>query len=460
MKKIIRNLDRIFYPKSVAIIGATPTTNKIGNVVMKNFVDGKFGGKVYPVNPKYDKILGKRCYPSLSHIDGKIDCAIIATPAKTIPKIMGECKKKKVGGVVMITSGFEEIGREDIAKKIRDIAVKNDIPLVGPNCLGVFNPYSKTDSIFLPLYKLERPRAGNISFITQSGAVGSAIMDLAAYYGVGMAKFISYGNGTVLDESDYLEYLEQDDETDIIIMYIEGVKDGRKLLNTMKRVNRKKPIIVLKGGQGAGGQAAAKSHTGNIAGSYMAYHAAFKQAKVVEADGLYELFDIVKIFNQPRPRGPKVAIITNGGGMGIITTDCVEKEGLVLADFSDKTRSEIQKIMPEYGNTGNPLDLVADSGIEAYRKAVGVLMKAPEVDILVIVVLMQTPPMDERIVHVLTKASDDRRKPIATISVGGEYTEAYRKILERNGVPSYNSPGAAIKAVERFVTYSKYQKKI
>ena len=459
MKKILRKLDKVFYPKSVAIIGATPTTNKIGNVVLKNFIDGQFTGKIYPVNPKHDEVLGKKCYAKVSDVPGKIDCAIIATPAKTIPMIMEECKNK-VGGIIMITSGVEESGRTDIAEKIREIALEVDMPVVGPNCLGIFNPYSKTDSIFLPLYKLERPRAGNIAFVTQSGAVGSTIMDLAAYYGVGMSKFISYGNATVLDESDYLEYLMEDEETEVIILYVEGVKDGRKFLDTMKKVNKKKPIIVLKGGQGAGGQAAAKSHTGNIAGSYMAYHAAFKQAKVIEADGLYELFDIVKIFSQTKPKGNKIGIITNGGGLGIITTDFVEKEKLILSDFSKETKEKISKILPSYGNVGNPLDLVADSGVDAYRKAIDILMDAPEIDVLVIVVLMQTPPMDERIVHVLTKASDDRRKPIVTISIGGTYTEAYRKILERNGVPSYNSPGAAVKAVERFVTYSEYCKKL
>jgi acyl-CoA synthetase (NDP forming) len=202
------------------------------------------------------------------------------------------------------------------------------------------------------------------------------------------------------------------------------------------------------------------SHTGNIAGSYMAYHAAFKQAKVIEAQGLYELFDIVKIFSQPKPKGNRVGVITNGGGVGIITADCIERRDLLLGKYSENTRKEIAKILPSYGNVGNPLDLVADSGVEAYSKAIDVMMTAPEIDILAIVVLTQTPPIDERIIHVLTKASDDRRKPIVTISIGGVYTEAYRKILESNGVPSYNSPNAAIEAVERLVTYSRYCKEI
>lgn len=461
MKKIVKNLKFVMEPTSIAIVGASATPNKIGNVLVRNFVDGKFKGKIYPVNPKYKEILGLKCYPAVSALPSKTDCVVIATPAKTVPSIMKECVKRKVGGVIIITSGFEEIGRHDLAKEIRQLAEKNDLPVIGPNCLGIFNPSSKMDTIFLPRYKLERPDAGNIAFVTQSGAVGSTVTDLAAYYGVGMSKFVSYGNATVIDESDVLEYLAEDAETEIIVLYIEGVGDGRRFYETIKKANKKKPILVLKGGKGKGGQAAARSHTGNIAGSYLAYQAAFKQAKVTEAEGLHELFEFVKIFNQPKPKGNRVAIVTNGGGVGILTTDGVEKESnLVLAEFSEATKKKISSFMPAYGNIGNPLDLVADSGVDAYSKALDILMNAPEVDILAIVTLLQTPPMDERIIHVLTKASADRRKPIATISIGGAYTEAYRKILESNGVPNYGSPLGAIKAISKLVTYSNYYKRL
>jgi acyl-CoA synthetase (NDP forming) len=334
------------------------------------------------------------------------------------------------------------------------------MPVVGPNCLGIYNPYSKLDSVFLPSYKLERPKPGNIAFVTQSGAVGSTVMDLAAFYGLGFSKFISYGNSTVLDESDYLEFLMQDKDTEIIILYLEGAKDGRRLLETMKKVNKVKPIIALKAGRGMGGQAAARSHTGNIAGSYLAYQAAFKQAKVTEAEGINEVFDIVKIFDQPKTTGNRVGVITNGGGMGVLTADAIESEGLSLAQFSKETEIELHKILPAYGNVANPLDLVADAGVEAYEKALSLLLKDPGVDVLLVVVLLQTPPIDERIIHVLAAAAGNGRKPIATISVGGTYTESYRKVLESKGVPSYNSPLAAVKAMERFITYSKYRSEL
>ncbi len=460
MDEKIKNLRFIFEPKSVAIVGASATPNKIGNVLVRNFLDARFPGAVYPVNPKYPELFGLKCYAKVSDIPGRVDCVIVATPAETVPGVMEDCAKKKAGGVIILSGGFEEIKRDDLAQKIRKIADDNDMPVIGPNCLGAYTPYTKLDSIFLPTYKLERPRAGGIAFVTQSGAVGSTVLDLMAYYGIGISKFISYGNGTVLDESDYLEYLMHDKMTKIIILYLEGVKDGRKLLAAMKKVNKVKPIIALKAGKGTGGQAAARSHTGNIAGSYLAYNAAFKQAKVTEAGGIDEVFDFVKIFNQPKPEGNRMGVITNGGGMGVLTADYIESEGLALSEFSEETKKELAKILPAYGTVANPLDLVADAGVEAYEKAIGVMMKDPNIDGLIIIVLTQTPPIDERIIHVLTKAMDEQTKPIATISVGGTYTEIYRKILESKGVPSYNSPKAAVKAMERLVTYSKYSKQL
>lgn len=459
MDKKLRKLDHIFNPKSVAIVGASATPNKIGNVLIRNFIDGKFQGKIYPVNPKYEDLFGFRCYPKVSQIKGMVDLVIIATPAETIPSIVEDCSNN-CGGIVILSGGFEEVERRDLAAQVKKIADDKEIPIIGPNCLGVFNPYNNTDSIFLPRYKLERPKPGAIAFVTQSGAVGSTVMDLAAYYGIGLSKFISYGNGTVLDESDYLEYLMHDKKTEIIILYIEGVRDGRKLLKTMKKVNKIKPIIALKAGKGIRGQAAAKSHTGNIAGNYLAYNAAFKQAKVTEAAGITEVFDLVKIFNQPKPKGKRIGVITNGGGIGVLTTDHIEQEGLIMADYSDETKAELKKILPSYGNVINPLDLVADADIEGYDKAINIFLKDKNIDAIIIIVLLQTPPIDERIIHILAKASDDRRKPIAVISIGGAYTEEYRRIMESKGVPTYNSPGAAVKAIERLITYSEYCEKL
>ncbi len=448
------NLEKLLNPKSVAVIGASPTPNKVGNIILKNMIKKRLD-KLYPVNPKHKTIEGLKCYRSIKEIKNSIDCVVIATPPKTVVKLLEECAEKNVKAVIIITSGFEEINNLEDSNKIKEIAEKNKIAILGPNCLGALNTHGKLDAVFLPPYKMSRPQQGGVSFISQSGAVGSAVMDLISYYGLGVSKFISYGNATVLDESDFLEYLRKDKETETIILYLEGVKDGKKFLRTLKKTTKEKPVLVLKGGKYRGGQRAAKSHTGNIAGSYLAYKAAFRQAKAIEVDDIYELFDIVKTFTQPLPKGNRVAIITNGGGLGILTADEVEKQGLELAQFNKETEKKLEKILPDYGNVGNPLDLVADANVEGYRKALEILLKAKEVDSIIVITLMQTPLMDDRIINILTKYNGLKKKPIINIAIGGEYTEAFRKIFERNGITTYASPHSAVKALKKLTNYAR-----
>lgn len=328
------------------------------------------------------------------------------------------------------------------------------------NCLGVLNPYQRVDSIFLPMYKLKRPRPGGISFVTQSGATGTCVVDLAAKYGVGISKFISYGNGTVINENDLLEYLEKDKKTEEILLYLEGTKDGKRLLKVMERVNRKKPIVVLKAGRGEKASKAAFSHTGNLAGNYLAYDAAFRQSKVVVANSLDELFEFVKIFNQALPKGNRIGIVTNGGGLGVLTTDVIEENKLELADFSKETEKKLKKILPDYANAKNPLDIIADADSELYKKALNIIKDSKEVDIIAVIVLFQAPAVDERILNILINLSDMKKKPVVVIAVGGEYTEGHREILESYGVPTYSSPSDAIKAVKKLVDYSSAARRV
>ncbi len=455
-----KNLDSIFNAKSVAVIGASDNPDKLGNVILKNFTDGGFGGRIYPINPNHKSLLGLDCYPNVLAVKEKIDCAIIATPAQFAPQILQQCSKKGIKGVILLSGGFGEVGNLKLETEVKTICEKNEIALIGPNCLGVLNPHTRIDSIFMPFYKFQRPSPGTISFITQSGGVGSTIVDLAASYGVGISKFISYGNGAVLSEADFLEYLENDPKTKAIILYIEGAKDGRRLFETMRKVNRKKPIIVLKAGRGGKAGEAAKSHTGNLAGNYLAYKAAFRQAKAIEAESLEELFDFVKIFEQPLPSGKRVGVITNGGGIGVLTADAIESEGLELAQLSSQTAKSVKRILPEYGNVGNPLDLIADAGVDKYAAAIEAFMEDPGIDAVIIDVLFQVPPIDERLLKVLIRASGDRRKPIAVVAMGGSYTERQRRMLESNCVPTYNNPLAAVKAIGKLAEYGAYRKRL
>lgn len=243
------NVDVLFNPSSVAIIGASRDPGKIGHVLLRNFIEGGFRGKIYPVNPKSEEILGLKCYPSVGKIKEKVDLAVISIPAKLVPDALRECGEKGVKGAIVISGGFAEVGNIALENELREIAIKYNIACLGPNCMGVINPLTRVDSVFIPTYKMGRPKLGGVSFISQSGAIGGAVLDLMARQGFGMSKFVSYGNAAALDETDLLRYIADDERTRIIVLYIEGVKRGREFFETLKEVTKKKPVVVLKGGK-------------------------------------------------------------------------------------------------------------------------------------------------------------------------------------------------------------------
>jgi len=457
LSRKVKNLDAVFHPNSIAVIGASREPNKIGHVIVKNFVDGGFGGKVYPINPNAEEILGLKAYKSVLNIKEKVDSAVIAVPEAAAAGVLEECGKKGIKGVVLITGGFSEVGKEDEERKIAAIAEKYGIALIGPNCMGVLNPATRVDSVFLPIYKLGRPRVGKIAFISQSGAVGGCIVDLAARAGIGMSKFVSYGNAAVIDECDLLEYLADDPETEIIVVYLEGVKDGRRLLDVARRITLGKPVVVIKAGKSAAGAEAAKSHTGSLAGAAEAYKAAFCQARMIEAETLDELFDFAKIFDQPLPRGKRVGIITNGGGMGVLATDSLEYEKLQLAGLSNATSALLRQSLPSYANVRNPLDIIGDADSHRYEIAINAMMKDENVDIILLIILFQTAAIDSGVVNIAIRASDLRQKPIIAVCTGGEYTDMHKRIMESYGVPTYASPSSAMRAIAKFAEYAAHK---
>ncbi len=457
--KKVKNLDAVFKPASIAVIGASREPNKIGHVIVKNFVDGGFSGKVFPINPNAEEILGLRSYKSVLEVKEKIDSAIIAVPAVAVAGVLEECGKKGIKGVVLITGGFSEVGKKKEEEELAKIANRYGMALIGPNCMGVITPASRVDSVFLPIYKLGRPRVGGISFISQSGAVGGCIVDLAARAGMGMSKFVSYGNAAVIDECDLLQYLADDLETDIIVAYLEGVKDGRRFLEIAREITKKKPVVVLKAGKSASGAEAAKSHTGSLAGAAEAYKAAFRQANIIEAQTLDQLFDFAKIFDQVLPCGGRVGIITNGGGMGVLATDSLEEEGLQLAKLSDESASSLRASLPQYANARNPLDIIGDADSHRYELAINAMMKDQNVDVILLIILFQTAAIDSSVVNIAIRASDLKKKPIIAVCTGGEYTEMHKRILDSYGVPTYASPSSAMRAIARFVSYASHYSK-
>ncbi len=453
---IVMDLKSVFEPKSIAIIGASREPNKIGHAITKNFIDSGFPGKIFPINPNAREIIGLKCYPSISAVKEKIDCAIFAVPAQSVPKILRECGEKGVKSAVIISGGFSEVGNVQGEQEIIRIAKKYGMAVIGPNCLGVLNPSSRVDSIFLPVYKMNRPHSGGISFISQSGAIGGCIIDLAARSGIGISKFVSYGNAAVIDETSLLNYLREDEKTKLIVGYIEGVKHGRAFLEAAKKVTKIKPVVMIKAGVSAGGAEAAKSHTAALAGSAEAYKAVFKQAKIIEAETLMELFYFSKIFDQPLPKGKRIGILTNGGGYGVLAADSVEQTGLKLAELSEKTKKMLAQNLPNYVTPRNPLDIVGDADSKRYEMAINALMNDDNVDVLVIVTLFQTVGLDSNVVNVIIRASDEKKKPVVVIATGGEYTEVHRRILDSYGVPTYHSPNAAMKAIRHAADYAEY----
>nr|MBI4156465.1 CoA-binding protein [Candidatus Woesearchaeota archaeon] len=447
-------MKNFFNPRNVAVIGVSRDQNKVGHVIFRNLIDSDFKGKIYAVNNNAKEILGFKIYKNVSSIKEKIDLAVIATPAETIMNVVKDCNKKRIKNLVIITAGFKEVGNGKLEKKLADYLKKNKIKMVGVNCLGVFDGHSNLDTLFLPRSRLKRPKAGGISFVCQSGAVGSAILDLASEEGYGFAKFISYGNATVLDESDFIEYLGNDKNTKVICLYVEGVKNGKKFIEVCKKVSRKKPIIAIKGGLTQEGSKAALSHTGALAGKAEIYLGVFKQCKIIQAESLEEMFNFARILEKSiKPKGDRIQVITNGGGYGILCTDAIMKNNLKMALISKDTMNYLKKKFPKIVVVGNPMDLIGDATTERYKEAIFSCLNDKNVDILLVVLLLQTPLISTDIVDVIIEAKDLRKKPIVVVSTGGEFTKVLRHNLESNNVATFTFPESAVKAVKKLVEY-------
>ncbi|HLD83292.1 MAG TPA: CoA-binding protein [archaeon] len=448
------NLEPFFKAKSIAVIGASHESGKVGNVIIRNLVDGLYGGKIFPINPNASEILGLKTYPSVNAVKEKIELAVVAVPTELVFKVLGECRKKCIKNVIIVTAGFREVGNAEGEEKLKKLLKKYKIRAIGPNCLGTFNSHTKLDTMFLPRYRLIRPGKGGISFICQSGAVGSAILDLATSRGYGFAKFASYGNAADIDESDLLEYMGSDRDTKVICMYIEGVKNGRKFLETARNVTKKKPVIVIKGGVTAQGSHAIVSHTGSLAGSAEIYFGAFRQAGIIRADSLYDMFNYARILEScVRPKGSRVQIITNGGGYGVLSTDYVITNGLKMAEMSQVTRKILRKQLPKLVNIGNPLDLVGDATTERYKTVMEAALADGAIDAILLIVLYQTPRITTDIVDMIVEMNDRKRKPIVVVSTGGEFTELLSKNLEANGIPTFEYPEAAVRSIKALAEY-------
>lgn len=450
-------LDIFFKADKIAVIGASREDGKVGNVIFKNFLEG-FDKEVYPVNPNADEVLGYKCFKSVRDIPGKLELAVICIPAKFVPGAVIDCGKKGIRNVIIISAGFKEVGNDKLEKELLNALTKYKIDCIGPNCLGVYSSRGHIDTLFLPKDRLKRPKEGVISFVSQSGASGSAVLDLAAAEMFGFAKFISYGNAINVDESDLIEYLGNDADTKVICLYVEGVKDGKKFLETCKKVSSKKPIIAIKGGITEAGKKAALSHTGSLAGSADVYFGAFNQAGIITAHTLEEVFDFMKVFEKIdlKPKGSNIQVITNGGGFGILCSDAIAGLGLDMAEMNSAVKRSLKKKLPPIAVAENPIDLLGDATTERYRLAFDACMKDKNVDIILAVVLSQTPLIEEEtITDVLKEFNDKKKKPIITITTGSEFSERLKQEIEDSGLPCFRFPFNAVRAVKALLEYHK-----
>jgi acetate---CoA ligase (ADP-forming) len=454
------DLSGIMHPSSVAIIGASENPDKVGHVILQNYLDAGYPGKIYPININTTgTIMGIKAYKSILDVKAKIDLVVIAIPAALVPGVMEECGKAHVRGAVVVSGGFAEIGEVKLQEELVRIANKYSIPVIGPNCLGVMDPRSRIDTLFLPTYKLDKPKIGGVSFAAQSGAVGSSILDIINNEGFGLARFFSYGNAAVVDETDILNYLMHDKDTKVIVFYLEGAKRGKDFIETAKIATKIKPVVIIKGGVTPAGAQAAHSHTASLAGSYEAYEAVFKQFGFSVATDIKDLLNFAKIFDtQPLGTGNRVAIITNGGGTGVLATDALYQNNLVAAQLSAESEKTLRKAMPPIVNVRLPLDMAGDADDKRFGDAMAAIEKDPNIDAIMAIVLFQTPGADSRVAATMIHYASLMTKPLVVVSLGGSYTKAHKDMMESSGVPVYDSPTDAAKSLAALINYSKYKK--
>jgi acetyltransferase len=443
------NLNKIFNPKTIAVIGASDEVKSVGWGLMKNIIEGKNKRKVFAVNPNCQKVMGIKCLPSVLSINQPVDLAIVAVPAIIVPKIIKECCDKKVGGIIVISAGFSEIGEKgkEIENQIAELTKKAQIPLIGPNCLGIIKPSINLNASFAPT----TPEAGGVAFVSQSGAVVDAVVDSSLLGGCGFSTIISYGNEAQTDINDFLLWLEKDKDTKVITVYLEGIKDGRRFMKVAQKVAKTKPIIVLKAGKTEAGIKAASSHTAALSGSSKIYSAAFRQSNVIEVETIEELFGTAKALAwQPRCKNG-TAIITNGGGFGVLMADYCQDLEIKLTELSGKTIQKLikSKVMNPAFSKRNPLDIVGDALANRYQLAIETLLEQKDIHSLLVIQAFQIMTEAEKNAKIIIEAQKKwKNKSIVTVFLGEKLSKSGIDLLEKNRIPNYSNLKMAALAIK------------
>ncbi len=448
-------INKMLKPSSVAVVGASATPGKIGYSVVMNLLKDGYQGKIYPINHKEKDILGVKCYTTLEAVPGEIDSAIMCVPASVMKEMTIDCGKKGVKGLIVITSGFSEIGRKDLEDEIVEIAHSYGMRVLGPNIVGSLSNSEKFNGSFCP----SLPLPGKASLISQSGALLIALAMATYTRHVGFDKLISIGNMADVDFADLIDWFDDDDDTSCVSLYIEGLRDGRKFIDSARK--SKKPIIALKSGVSAHGAAAAASHTGSLAGAAKVYGSAFQQAGVIQASDLDNLFDrTLALSSQPPMKGDNMLILTNGGGVGVLATDAAEKFGVPLKFAPPEVQAEMKKHMPEFGSAKNPVDMTGMAGNEWYYETVKYALTNEWVDSLVVLYCETSITNPPEIAGSIKRAIEDSKitnKPVTVSFVGGEKSDKAIAWLTENGIPAFFAPDVAVNVMAALREYARLQ---
>jgi len=451
----IYNLDKIFKPSSVAIVGASEKQGSIGHALVRNLQKGEYQGKIFPINAKHPVISGLTAYPLIGDTRQSVDLAVIATPMKTVPSIIGECVRAGVGGAIIISAGGKETGQKgrEIEVEIKKEADKGGIRIIGPNCVGVISAAVNLYATFAN----QMPLPGKMAFISQSGAICSAILDFSLKEGIGFSHFVSIGSMLDVDFGDLINYLGNDPRVSSIVLYIESLTNIRKFMSAARAVSRLKPIVVLKAGKSGAGARAAASHTGALAGEDAVYDAAFRRAGIVRVDTIEELFDCAELMaKQPIPSGPGVAIMTNGGGPGVMATDALAAYGLEPVTLAPETIMKLDEFLPPFWSKGNPIDILGDASPERWKRAIEICFSAREIFALLIIFVPQTLSNASTVAKAITDLLHDKPfPPIFAVWMGGENVQEGRQILNNAGIPTYETPERAVSAFMYMYSYAR-----
>ncbi len=448
-----KNLDKIFNPNSIAVVGASNRINSVGYIIFNNLIGKGYNGVVYPVNAKGGSVQGVRACTSIAQISEKVDLVVICTPAKTIEQVITDCGEAGVKGVVIISAGFAEMGDEGVQamERINAIRKKYDIRIVGPNCLGVIRPSAKMNASFA----VNGAHAGRTAFISQSGAIGTAVLDWAITNKIGFSYFVSMGSMLDVNMADMIDFCGADPHTDSIIIYIESIKDARRFMSASRGFSFNKPIIVIKSGRVAEGAKAAASHTGAMAGADDIYDAAFRRAGIVRVNEIADLFNCANtLAKQPRPKGNRLAIITNAGGPGVMATDALIKNGGQLANLSDETMRELNEVLPPYWSRSNPVDILGDADEVRYSDAMRICLKDKHIDGVLVILTPQAMTNSTEIAKRIVQEAKDHKKPILASWMGSSLVEEGKRLLAQFGIPEYGTPEEAVRTFLYMYTYT------